>query len=809
MKFGKEFKKQKVPEWIDAYMDYSGLKQILREIMLHKLSRQPPTPLRAIKQKLKLHRTFSGLHAKSRDFVSQGDIEDQVIDVEALPRDGSGHFYRTNFLRQSEGGEIEEMFFEKLDQELNKVNKFYKDKVEAVRSEAAELNKQMDALIALRIKVDTKNASPDNATAVPLRTSTRTLASDCTDLTIGVDTSNNYQEGELTGGPEVSEVTTANCSSDCKEEENKCEDHSLEILEHVKINNTLETPRSTLKGVFKDSKDDELRFRKEELRKVEGQLRVVFIEFYQKLRLLKNYSFMNLAAFSKIMKKYDKITSTRASRSYMKIVDNSYLGSSEDVTSLLEKVETTFISHFSNSNRKDGMKSLRPKGKKERHGVTFLSGFFSGCSIALLIAVVLRIEARDLMDKKEGASYLVNIFPLYRQPKTSLLFAYAILHMLMYAADIYFWRRYRVNYPFILGFKQGTVLSYREVFLLSTGLAVLALSSFLANLHLDMGSRTEHYRKLTELVPLFSITIVIVIIFCPFDIIYRSSRLFFIKSATHCFFAPLYKVTLPDFLLADNITSQVLLYTHTLDWEQLVKMPNFSYVMLLPLVLYQVQAIRSIELYICYYGLGESSQRQSKCHTHGIYNAFYFIVAIVPFWLRFLQCLRRLCEEKDAVHGWNGLKYLLIIIAVLIRTAFELKKGTTWFVLALASSAVAVAMSTYWDIVMDWGLLQRKSKNTYLRDNLVISNKSVYFAAMVLNIVLRVAWMQLVIEFNLHSLQKMAITTIISCLEVFRRGIWNFFRLENEHLNNVGKYRAFKSVPLPFSYNDEETEKDD
>ncbi|KAH9774005.1 phosphate transporter PHO1 [Citrus sinensis] len=724
MKFGKEFKKQKVPEWIDAYMDYSGLKQILREIMLHKLSRQPPTPLRAIKQKLKLHRTFSGLHAKSRDFVSQGDIEDQVIDVEALPRDGSGHFYRTNFLRQSEeGGEIEEMFFEKLDQELNKVNKFYKDKVEAVMSEAAELNKQMDALIALRIKVDTKNASPDNATAVPLRTSTRTL-----DLTIGVDTSNNYQEGELTGGPEVSEVTTANCSSDCKEEENKCGDHSLEILEHVKINNTLETPRSTLKGVFKDSKDDELRFRKEELRKVEGQLRVVFIEFYQKLRLLKNYSFMNLAAFSKIMKKYDKITSTRASRSYMKIVDNSYLGSSDDVTSLLEKVETTFINHFSNSNRKDGMKSLRPKEKKERHGVTFLSGFFSGCSIALLIAVILRIEARDLMDKKEGASYLVNIFPLYRQPKTSLLFAYAILHMLMYAADIYFWRCYRVNYPFILGFKQGTVLSYREVFLLSTGLAVLALSSFLANLHLDMGSRTEHYRKLTELVPLFSIT---------------------------------------------------------------------------------VQAIRSIELYICYYGLGESSQRQSKCHTHGIYNAFYFIVAIVPFWLRFLQCLRRLCEEKDAVHGWNGLKYLLIIIAVLIRTAFELKKGTTWFVLALASSAVAVAMSTYWDIVMDWGLLRRKSKNTYLRDNLVISNKSVYFAAMVLNIVLRVAWMQLVIEFNLHSLQKMAITTIISCLEVFRRGIWNFFRLENEHLNNVGKYRAFKSVPLPFSYNDEETEKDD
>ena len=29
-------------------------------------------------------------------------------------------------------------------------------------------------------------------------------------------------------------------------------------------------------------------------------------------------------------------------------------------------------------------------------------------------------------------------------------------------------------------------------------------------------------------------------------------------------------------------------------------------------------------------------------------------------------------------------------------------------------------------------------------------------------------------------------------------------RLENEHLNNVGKFRAFTSVPLPFNYGEEE-----
>ncbi|KAF9677095.1 hypothetical protein SADUNF_Sadunf08G0072200 [Salix dunnii] len=37
----------------------------------------------------------------------------------------------------------------------------------------------------------------------------------------------------------------------------------------------------------------------------------------------------------------------------------------------------------------------------------------------------------------------------------------------------------------------------------------------------------------------------------------------------------------------------------------------------------------------------------------------------------------------------------------------------------------------------------------------------------------------------------------------------NSTRLENEHLNNVGKYRAFKSVPLPFTYYDTDADKDD
>ena len=82
------------------------------------------------------------------------------------------------------------------------------------------------------------------------------------------------------------------------------------------------------------------------------------------------------------------------------------------------------------------------------------------------------------------------------------LFGFIVLHMLMYSANIYFWRRYRVNYPFIFGFKQGTELGYGEVFLLSSVLAVLTLAGVVSNLEMEMDPETKSFSEITELVPL-------------------------------------------------------------------------------------------------------------------------------------------------------------------------------------------------------------------------------------------------------------------------------------------------------------------
>ncbi|KAE8716051.1 hypothetical protein F3Y22_tig00110156pilonHSYRG00285 [Hibiscus syriacus] len=73
-----------------------------------------------------------------------------------------------------------------------------------------------------------------------------------------------------------------------------------------------------------------------------------------------------------------------------------------------------------------------------------------------------------------------------------------------------------------------------------------------------------------------------------------------------------------------------------------------------------------------------------------------------------------------------------------------------------------------------------------------------------LNLILRLAWLQTVVHSSFQNVDYRVTGLFLAALEVIRRGLWNFYRLENEHLNNAGKFRAIKTVPLPFHEVDEE-----
>lgn len=89
------------------------------------------------------------------------------------------------------------------------------------------------------------------------------------------------------------------------------------------------------------------------------------------------------------------------------------------------------------------------------------------------------------------------------------------------------------------------------------------------------------------------------------------------------------------------------------------------------------------------------------------------------------------------MHALNGLKYSFAIAAVCFRTAYSLNRHLyVWYVLAWIFSVIAAISGTYWDLVIDWGLLQRHSKNRWLRDKLLVPQKSIYFVAMVSDIMI-------------------------------------------------------------------------
>lgn len=99
----------------------------------------------------------------------------------------------------------------------------------------------------------------------------------------------------------------------------------------------------------------------------------------------------------------------------------------------------------------------------------------------------------------------------------------------------------------------------------------------------------------------------------------------------------------------------------------------------------------------------------------------------------------------------------------------------------------------------DWGLGQLK--NQFLSQRLMYPRKAMYYGIICIDLVLRFAWVLTLIP--PQSGAKFAVPAYLSflsmMLEIFRRTIWGFLRLENEHRSNTAGFRRVNFVPLHFS----------
>ena len=176
------------------------------------------------------------------------------------------------------------------------------------------------------------------------------------------------------------------------------------------------------------------------------------------------------------------------------------------------------------------------------------------------------------------------------------------------------------------------------------------------------------------------------------------------------------------------------------------------------------------------------------------------ILACLPAWFRFAQCLRRYRDTKDAFpHLVNAGKYSTTFFVVLfssLNVASQVQYGGffyAWIICAVISSLYAYA----WDIKMDWGLLDssESNENKFLREEIVYASKGYYYFAIAEDFILRFGW-AISLSLSEKFQNSHLVATFLAPLEIFRRFVWNFFRLENEHLNNCGQFRATRDISV-------------
>ena len=95
------------------------------------------------------------------------------------------------------------------------------------------------------------------------------------------------------------------------------------------------------------------------------------------------------------------------------------------------------------------------------------------------------------------------------------------------------------------------------------------------------------------------------------------------------------------------------------------------------------------------------------------------------------QCARRWFDEGQASHLVNLGKYVSAMLAAGAKLAYEKEKTMGSLCLLAALSSAATVYQLYWDYVKDWGLLQFHSKHPWLRNELMLRQKFIYYFSMV------------------------------------------------------------------------------
>lgn len=823
MKFGESLSEGLVPEWENQYVDYKTGKKVIKRFALlqQEFERENIVDTTPLLEPIGEESTgpeyfFLNKNSRNDDLnkshyfshrLKHGPTNDQTPAADASKDDPPGSFgrrssifqfssYKSRSLRKEDVAEEGAKFSSWIEEELTMVNNFFKDKEKDVyhrflilEDQFAQLKEHKIHLLKMAKSEATsqsvkKTQGPVNKNISRLRLATlRVLESlqkhelpslpsttflrnfkqneqTLNDVALrssgkfeGFDP--NYAENRIRNGesnvdsetePESLSSEDINASeypASTQMAQSNSEQFRMSRKRDFATTNRFEVPYLYAKKVLKDA----------------------LVEHYRSVALVRSYRTMNRTALRKITKKFDKASGSSISEEFMKRVDALYFQTSTVLDQILGRVEDLFLSFYGGENdtKKHGLEKLKSATYAMQprlfHGATFLTGLFLGFAIPLFAIVIYVFIDQVVFHHNLSLKYLGEVWGGFILVNVAFI---------LVGINYFTYTAYKINYKFIFEFNLANVLDYRQFLVLpSAGFAVLCFCSWFSWRNFWPNSFPGRDW------PLIFLGIALIGFLWPGRQLYAASRRWLQIALWRILWSGFYPVEFRDFYLGDILCS----LTYSLS--------NLSYF----ICLYGIQWRHSL-------GGGPIPDTTKYCGSR-YSRSMGFLAALPSIW-RFLQCLRRYMDTGDLFpHLANMTKYFMGAMYYMFLSLWRIDRNDSYRALFITFASINSTFTSSWDIFMDWSLLQPGSKNFLLRDELFYEKPIYYYIAMVIDVIFRFLWVIYVIFPG--QLQQLAITSFcLAAAELFRRFVWMFFRMENEHRTNVTLFRASRESPLPY-----------
>jgi hypothetical protein len=494
------------------------------------------------------------------------------------------------------------------------------------------------------------------------------------------------------------------------------------------------------------------------------------VDEYRRSKLLHNFAIMNYTGFVKIVKKHEKTLKEEKSK-YKQAIrpENICNEGGKSVERFSSNVERLYANWFCDRNVNEAQAQLLPKkgdGLQMDWSQLRLGYRMGMCSILGLWVCWDCIWG--LVSHGQTTIGSRAAFPVFRACGGLLILQW------FWGCSVWVWTRYRVNYIYIMDLDPSIVASPLALFNDSVDDTLIFLLGML--LYYKAGVHDIPGNFPAGIFP------AVIIVYTIFRLIFPlRTRVPMWRTIWLVVTAPMNSPTFFQSYVGDIFTSMVKVF-QDLAWTILFLLSG--------------DWLASED--------SKHAMKHSWAKTTWYSKILIPLLTLLPLWFRFNQCLRRYLDTRDRLpHLANAFKYALSQTVTLFGAFHPLYMNTGassifqgfWTFAFVASSLYSFT----WDVYMDWGLGQ--PQHAFLGPRLMYPHRRAYYAIIGVDLVLRFAWVLTLVPPNSGAdFALPAYLTMVSMmLELFRRTIWGFLRLEHEHRSNTSGYRRVGFVPLHFS----------